>query len=641
MYLLQRLILAFSLFLAGLAPVSAQKIFFGTYDKRSEKAYQEGIKQTQARNFQKAIAHFQEAIARDSSYGAPYVQAASLFRILQQPEQTYLYYALGLPKVKEGTTYLADYMTFADLNFERGQYQQALPYYQMYLRLAGKNSRYSRHALQQLNNLEFIHQAIANPVLFNPVPMEAGINQFALQYSPVLTADQRSLLFTARRGSGPLDDEDLYLATQKDGVWQAPVSVSGNINTPLNEGAASLSGDGRVIVFTACNLPDSYGGCDLYISFKAGGTWSKPRNMGKNVNSAAWDSQPSLSADGRTLYFASNRKGGLGMEDLYVTRYQINNTWSIPENLGKTINTAGRENSPFLHASGNTFYFATDGLDGMGGLDLFMASREGKTWGTPKNMGYPLNTHRDESSIFISPDNVLGYYSSQQPPGSKVEVALVQFTVPDVWKGKTTSSFAQGNVYSSKTKEPLQAQVQVYDLDSVSLLSQQVSSDAASGEYTIVVNQAQRYALYVSAPGHVLESRYISSAAKAKPLALDFYLQPLAKGSKAVLSNLFFDTGKAVLRPESRTELDKLQQFFKANPSLKVEIAGHTDNVGSSSANLKLSQERANAVVSYLVSKGIARTVFKAQGYGDSQPAVANTTEENRQLNRRIELRVL
>lgn len=641
MQLIHRLLGVLFLLLVSLAPALAQKATDGTQNKKAEKAYQEGVKQIQARNFPKAIENFQEAIARDSSYAAPYLQAASLFRILQQGDQTYLYYSLGLPKVKESPAYLADYMTFADLSFERGEYQQALKYYQQYLRVAGKNSRYSQQAQQQLDNLAFIQEAMANPVAFNPELMDGLINQYGLHYSPVLTADQRSLLFTARRGSGPLDDEDLYLATQKEGVWQAPVSVSANINTKLNEGAASLSGDGRVIVFTTCNRPDSYGSCDLYISFREGTNWSKPRNMGKNVNSAAWDSQPSLSADGRTLYFASNRKNGLGMEDIYVTRYQANNTWSIPENLGKTINTPGRENSPFLHASGNTLYFATDGLDGMGGLDLFMVTKEGNKWGTPKNMGYPLNTHRDESSIFISPDNMLGYYSSQQPKGGKLEVALVQFRVPDVWKGKTTSSFAQGKVFSAKTKEPLAAQVQVYDLDSVSVLAQQVTSDPASGEYTIVVNQGQRYALYVTAPGHVLESRHISSASTSKPLALDFHLQPLGKGAKAVLSNLFFDTGKSVLRPESRTELDKLQQFFKANPTLKVEIAGHTDNVGQSAANQKLSEARANAVVTYLVSKGIPRNIFQAKGYGDAQPAVPNTSEENRQLNRRIELRVL
>ncbi|MBC3540281.1 OmpA family protein [Rufibacter sp. H-1] len=535
----------------------------------------------------------------------------------------------------------ADYYNYAELAFARGQYDQASTFYQKYLQYGKKNSRQAQRANQQLVNATFAQKAMANPVNFNPQPLGEKVNMFGLQYSPVLTTDQQALLFTARNGSGPLDDENLYLASRKDGQWQAPVSVSEAINTELNEGAASLSGDGRVLVFTSCNRQDSYGSCDLYISYREGNEWSKPKNMGRNVNTSSWDSQPSLSADGRTIYFASNRKGGQGGEDLWMTQQQEDGTWRIPVNLGPKVNTPGRENSPFLHASGNTLYYATDGLPGMGGLDLFKANREKNGWGTPENMGYPLNTHRDESSIFISPDNKTGYYSGQAGSGGKVEVALLQFEVPEVWKGKTISSFAQGRVFDAQTRKPLKATVQVYDLDSAGVISQQVSSDKASGEYTIVVNQKQRYALYVTAPGHVLESRHISASSTSAPLALDFYLQPLNKGAKAVLSNLFFDTGKADLRPESQTELDKLFQFLKANPKIQVEIAGHTDNVGQAAANQKLSEARAKAVVKYLVSKGAPASIFQAKGYGPSQPAAPNTSEENRQLNRRIELQIL
>ncbi|RNI22706.1 hypothetical protein EFB08_19895 [Rufibacter latericius] len=535
----------------------------------------------------------------------------------------------------------ADYFNYAELAFERGQYDQAATYYKNYLQFGKKGSRQAQHATRQLNNVQFAQEAVKTPVDFKPQPLGESVNQFKLQYSPVLTTDQQALLFTARQGSGSQDDENLYLAYRKEGQWQAPISVSEAINTELNEGAASFSGDGRVLVFTSCNRQDSYGSCDLYISYREGNEWSKPKNMGRNVNTSSWDSQPSLSADGRTIYFASDRKGGQGGEDLWMTKLQDDGNWSIPVNLGDKVNTSGRENSPFLHASGNTLYYATDGLQGMGGLDLFKVNREKNGWGVPVNMGYPLNTHRDESSIFISPDNKTGYYSGQLAGGGKVEVALLQFEVPDLWKGKTISSFAQGRVFDAQTKKPLKATVQVYDLDSAGVISQQVSSDKTSGDYTIVVNQKQRYALYVTAPGHVLESRHISATSTSAPLALDFYLQPLNKGAKAVLSNLFFDTGKADLRAESQTELDKLFQFLKANPKIQVEIAGHTDNVGQAAANQKLSEARAKAVVKYLVSKGAPASIFQAKGYGQTQPAAPNTSEENRQLNRRIELQIL
>ncbi|RNI27941.1 hypothetical protein EFA69_17795 [Rufibacter immobilis] len=619
----------------------AQKPATGSSNGKAQKAYEEGVRYTQGRNFDKALAAFSEAVQRDTAFGEAYVRAASLYRVLQKQEEAYQHYRRGLPKQPVEAGLSTDFLSYADLSFERGQYQEAATYYTHYLKFNKKGSRLFQHATRQLNNVQFAQKALQEPVPFKPQALGETVNQFGLQYSPVLTADQQALLFTARQGNGPLDHEDLYLAYRKNGQWQAPVGVSKNINTELNEGAASLSGDGRVLVFTSCNRQDSYGSCDLYISYREGNEWSAPKNMGRNVNTAAWDSQPSLSADGRTIYFASNRKGGQGGEDLWVTRQQEDGNWSIPVNLGPKVNTPGRENSPFLHASGNTLYYATDGLPGMGGLDLFKIDREKDGWGTPVNMGHPLNTHRDESSIFISADNTTGYYSGQTTAGSKVEVALLQFEVPEVWKGKTISSFAQGRVFDAVTKKPLKATVQVYDLDSASVITQQVSSDGSTGEYTIVINQKQRYALYVTAPGHVLESRHLSATSTTAPLALDFYLQPLNKGAKAVLSNLFFDTGKAVLRPESKTELDKLFQFLKANPKIRVEISGHTDNVGQAAANQKLSEARAKAVVAYLVGKGAPATLFEAKGYGHTQPAASNTSEENRQLNRRIELRIL
>jgi OmpA-OmpF porin, OOP family len=631
------------LFLAGFsAHTFAQKATGGTTNGKAQKAFEEGSKLVQARNFPKALLSFEEAIKRDSTYGEAYLQAAGLYRIMQKPEEAYQSYRRGLPLLPEQGRLANDYFNYADLAFARGQYQEAGTYYEKFLKLGRKNTKQATHAQRQVQNVAFAQKAIKEPVDFKPRSLGEVINKLGLQYSPVLTTDQQALLFTARQGSGELDDEDLYLAYRKNGEWQEPVSISKAINTDLNEGAASLSGDGRTLVFTTCNRQDSYGSCDLYISYREGDEWSTPKNMGRTVNSSAWDSQPSLSADGRTIYFASNRPGGLGGDDLWMTQLKEDGSWGSPVNLGNKINTTGRENSPFLHASGNTLYYATDGLQGMGGLDLFKVSREKGGWGTPLNLGYPLNTHRDESSIFISPDNKTGYYSGGQSAGSgKAEVALLQFEVPDIWKGKTISTFAQGKVFDAVSKKPLKATVQVYDLDSTGVISQQVSSDASTGEYTIVLNQKQRYALFVTAPGHVLESRHIAATSTTAPLALDFYLQPVNKGAKAVLSNIFFDTGKSELRSESRTELDKLFQFLKANPKIKVEIAGHTDNVGQAAANQKLSEARAKAVVAYLVSKGAPATLFQAKGYGQTQPAAPNTTETNRQLNRRIELRIL
>jgi OOP family OmpA-OmpF porin len=609
--------------------------------------YQRSLQLAKDREFEKAIVQMQDAIRRDPKFGEAYLRLAGYYTTLANKGKAYENYKKGISLLSFNPGLANDYITVADAAMDYGDYQLAEEQFNNFIKAsteaAPKFLKKVPYAEFQIKSCQFAQKAIQNPVNFEPKRMQSNINQFAMQYFPTVTADQRYFLYTAR-GDGPEADENLFIASLIKDRWSDPASVSAMINTTDNEGASTISGDGKTLVFTSCNRPDSHGDCDLYISYRKGDQWSKPKNMGPVVNSATWDSQPSLSADGRTLYFTSLRKNGVGQEDIWTSHLLENGTWSPALNLGAPINTAGKDMGPFIHASNSTLYFVSDGHIGMGGLDVYEANIENNGWGQPKNMGYPLNTYQNEGSVFITSNNSKGYYSRQltNPNSGKRSIEIYEFDVPAVWRSKETSTYAQGRVFDAVTKKPIQAEVQLYDL-AIDELTQQVSSDQVNGEYTIVLNEGSHYAMYASAEGYLLKSLSFDYTSRKdfNPLTLDIYLDPVKSGSSVVLNNLFFESGKYSLQPQSKTELKKLIAFMKRNSSIRVEISGHTDDVGSDPVNQQLSEKRAQSVATYLGANGISKERIKAIGYGKNKPAMPNNSEANRQQNRRIEFRIL
>ena len=309
--------------------------------------------------------------------------------------------------------------------------------------------------------------------------------------------------------------------------------------------------------------------------------------------------------------------------------------------------------APFIHASGTTLYYVTDGLLGMGGLDVFRSEKNPVSglWSEPRNLGYPLNTFENEASLFITSDNQRGFCSrtraSQEPPGGyklvrEKPVELFGFDVPNPVKARETSTYAEGRVFDAVTRKPLRADVKIYDLET-DALTQFVVSDAEDGDYTAVLNEGHRYAMYASADHYLLKSLSFdySDQHTFNPTALDIYLEPVRSGKTVVLNNLFFDINKYDLKPQSRTELNRLIEFMREYKDLQIEVDGHTDNVGTPEANMALSEKRAQAVLTYLSSHGVSATRLRAKGYGHSRPLAANDTEAHRRLNRRIELKIL
>ncbi|MDU0370197.1 OmpA family protein [Hymenobacter endophyticus] len=633
----------------GLLPLSAvAQAKLSSTNTKARNLWEKAQDQAKSRDFEKAIETLSQLNQKFPSLGEPYVLKGSLLKAMGENQQAFEAYRDGLTKLPVDATRSNDYFTLGELAMTFGEYQTAADSYRKYLKTAAKTQRNTPRAQRQLLNCDFAQKAIAAPIGIQPAPLPQPLNTFRFQYFPVLTADSRFMLFTGRPTAE--SGEDLFVSRQNaDGTMGEPVSISPAINTSYNEGAGAISGDGKTLVFASCDRPSSVGNCDLYISRRTGNVWSKPQNLGRNVNSPEWDSQPSLSADGRTLYFTSTRRGGKGQEDIYMTTLGTDGNWTPARNLGSPVNTSGKDMAPFVHASGSTLYYVTDGLVGMGGLDVYRCEQlAADKWSIPQNLGYPLNTYENEASIYITSDNRRGLCSRSKATvaGVKQErdrpVELFGFEVPKEVRARETSTYTQGRVYDAFTKKPIKADVQLYDLNTDELV-QYVGSDAENGEYTVVLNEGRQYAMYAAADKYLMRSLSFDYSDKRRfdPLTLDIYLEPVRSGRSIVLNNLFFDSKEFALKPKSRTELNRLVAFMKQYPDVQVEISGHTDDVGSDDDNLGLSQNRAKSVYTYLLSQGVKAQRLRYRGYGEAKSIHPNDTDEHRQQNRRIELRIL
>ncbi len=538
---------------------------------------------------------------------------------------------------------------FLGLNeMELGQYKEARHHLQKFLSMKDTRENLRESAREKISSCDFAIHAVDNPVPFEPVNLGPNINSEYDEYWPSLSADESIMVFTmllpidARNPlSGANRQEDLFYSRYEDGTWQPARNAGTPLNTYDNEGAQSISGNGRFMVFTACGRQDGYGLCDLYFSVWENGTWSVPVNMGPAINSKHSEKQPSLSADGRVVYFTSDRPGGLGKYDIWMSSRLPDGHWSSPVNLGASINTREFDQSPFIHPDNKTLYFSSTGWPGMGGFDIFMSRRSNdSTWGKPVNLGYPINTHHHEEGLIVNARADMAYFSSDRLSGKGRDIfsfALYKEAQPN------RVSYMKGRVFDSQTQRPLEADFELIDLASRKKVIQS-SSEPANGEFLVVIPVDADYALNVSRPGYLFYSENFSFDkvySQTEPFLKDIALNPIDIGERIILRNVFYKTDSFALDTKSMVELDKLVQFMQSNPSLVVEIGGHTDNTGSREHNLWLSGKRAGEVAAYLVSRGIKQERIAFRGYGMDVPVTTNETEEGRAMNRRTELKVL
>jgi len=460
------------------------------------------------------------------------------------------------------------------------------------------------------------------------------------EYFPSITADGKMMSVTrSLQGERVNWQEDLYYSTNINGTW-LPLMPIEDLNTRNNEGSQSFSADGRYMFFVGCNRRENVGDCDIYYSINNGGSWSRPIHAPYPVNTEDWASNPVLSPAGNELFFVSSRKPNFGGKDIWVCDVKILDggilQFSNARNLGKPINTAGNDFAPFIHTDNKTLYFASDGHPSLGGSDIFVSWRdENGVFSEPKNLGYPINTHRDEYGIVVSAKGNMAYISSwnHEKPSNRLDI--YQFELyPEI--SPKTMSYVVGNVFDAVTLKKLDAAVEVYDYETQQTISHSIS-DKKNGNFTTFLPDEGQFGLNVRRTGYLFYSSKITS----KNDSLLVPLQPIKKGEKIILNNIFFAFNSAELKQESEKEINEIFNFLKQNSTLKVDIVGHTDNIGSEKFNLTLSENRAAAVRNALIAKGISPERLTSKGLGFSQPIDTNTTEEGREKNRRVECVIL
>jgi OOP family OmpA-OmpF porin len=618
-----------------------------TQNKKAIALYTEADNYRVRRQFKEAENLLLDAIKRDKQFIEAYLRLGLVYKAQKLFNQALSEFEKGTALTNDPKKLKAFWFEMGECYFLMGEYQKAeLPLQQFkqneVATISNKQKIESAHHM--LINISFYKEQKLKPQNYLTEPLNEKVNQFPLQYFPVLTADGSQLIFTRRKGNEDTDDEDILICNWENNQWSVPQSISPNINSNLNEGTCTITADGRTIIFTSCVGRQGWGSCDLYESVKKGEEWSVPKNLGLKVNSPDWESQPALSADGRVLYFVSDRRGGFGRRDIWYSTKLPNGEWSKAKNVGKEVNTIYDEISPFLHANGNTLFFATNGSPGLGGYDIFKTERDSAgVWQKPVNLGMPVNNHEDQYALFVATDGLTTYYSHEETDAEGKSKSLLYKTIlPQELILAKKPLVAKGIVRDAVTGKPLKSSIELISFIKDSLISF-VNSDSVSGKYVLVLPEKEEYALIARCSGYMLKSLHLTTeqVQNLEGQTFNFYLDKIEKGRSAILNNLFFDFNSAKLKDESKPELEKVISWLKDNPTLKIEITGHTDNVGSSEYNLELSKKRAESVKIYLVNRQIPEYRLVSKGFGSSQPIAPNTTPEGQKTNRRIEFRIL
>ena len=603
-------------------------------DKKALMYFEKGKKDFLERNYDSALSNFEKYFEKDSSKIEAYFKVGQIYESMRNIKKTSEYYSKVIEKDSVSKSYLQAYTYLGTRALENHHFEEAKRLLNVSLSYTNKNSIVFQQIKKQIKTCEFGIQAIAHPLNIKPEPLIDVLNFKSKQYFPVLTADNSTIIFTARND---LEDENIYISENKNDTWLSPTSISKEINTPFNEGTCSISADGHIMVFTSCEGRDSFGSCDLFITKKEGDKWSTPENLGANINSKYWDSQPSLSSDGSKLFFSSERPLGLGRKDIWMSELDESGNWKKATNLGPIINTIYDEVSPFIHANGYSLFFSSNGKEGMGKFDIYLTTVKNEITTEAINLGYPINTSDDELSLFISADGKTAFYSVDK--NNKID--LYQFSIPAELADKIDRThYLKGFILDQKTQKPLYSSIELVDIKTGNKISKFLS-DPITGDYMAILPDDGEYILYIETPNYFFKSIKFDFTKKTEENRLDILLTKIEKQTKEVLQNIFFDSNSAILREESYIELKKLKDLLDKNKTLKIEISGHTDDVGNDQTNLELSKKRAFSVVELLIKSGINAERMVPIGYGETQAKVKNDSDTNRQLNRRIEIKFL
>lgn len=672
----------------------------GSKSKKAKKYFDKGFEALQYRDYKKAHENLLAAIEEDENYVDAYFALAQIkleradrirddWRRKQEHDRLY---ALGIKYFKTIADICPEYYDgtvlyeIADYYYTNRQYKEALPYIKQFITVKGANPIQKKRFEHLAESIESFFTVTKTPVPFEPKPVN-GVCTGDGEYLPLLSPDGEIFFFT-RQSTGRTKNDvaersiENFMFSEKLPDAYNDFSNAKPMPTPFNlgegdQGGVTISIDNKHLYVTICRFLEKgdirFGArkdCDLYVSHLVNGKWTKLKNLGENVNSKSWDSQPSLSADGKTLYFSSYRedpdaKGGL---DLWMIEKQNDDTWSKPKNLGNIINTEGNEKSPFIHSDSKTLYFASDGHPGIGGYDIFYSKmNENGEWSIPTNIGVPINTKNDDVSFFVSLDGKKGYFASNSLTNNDSGYDVYSF---DLYEGARPKKvlFLKGQLLNDDGKPVTDATIELKN--TLTNETTQAMVDSSTGEYAVAVTieseediaalessqelkdttqqveikeNKELFILKAKKPGYAYVSEVIDLKEPKfeKPAKIDFKMEPVEVGKPYRLNNINFATNSADLTKETINILNDFIEFLQENPNIKIAIHGHTDNVGNDGQNLQLSEDRAKSVHDYLLINDITKERLSYKGFGETKPVATNDTPEGRAKNRRTEFVIM
>ncbi|MBL7897435.1 MAG: PD40 domain-containing protein [Crocinitomicaceae bacterium] len=613
--------------------------------------------------------------------GVCYLYSNQKFRSLQYLEFAYRVYPEVDPNIR---FYLAQAYQLA------GEFENAIELYREHKDLIRDGDEAQRNFInKKISECRTGQELKANPVRVWIDNLGDSINTEYPEFSPVISADNRVLFYTARRPDsygGAKDEtntyyEDIYYSSREyGGEWTGSVNIEQPINTVSHDATVGLAPDGKSLL-TYKGLNSKNG--DIFITRQdENGVWAEPVSIGATINTKYHESSATLSFDEKTLYFESDQPGGFGQHDIYVAYWdEASQTWGKPENLGPTINTEFEEKGVFFHPDNKTLYFSSNGHNNIGGLDIFktVLDPETKTWSKPENIGYPINTPDDDIYFVVTGDTRYAYYSSYREDGfGEKDIYKITFLgdkknpvlagadiegsdeelFASVPKSKMVEQFdnsklfvLKGVVTDGKTKVGISANLSIINAKTNEKVTDIITN--SDGTYSVILVPGETYAVTVSGSSYTIASKTLNSTKddNNKEITMNFELFAPTTGTTFALHNIYFDFDKSDLRHVSCDELDKLAKIMKENPTIVIELAGHTDRRGSDEYNMILSKERAEIAKAYLVSKGIDASRIKTVGYGETKPEISGEAINNmgsnqekeaaHQQNRRTVVRII
>lgn len=631
----------FKLFLVASLVFLASVAAFGqetSSNRKAQASYERASDLLRRQASGEAIQALHTAIELDPAFASPHQQLGDLYRRQKAYEKAIPHYQQVLALAPELTP--LTYFGLGESLLHTGDYSGALAALETYLQTPGLAPASQMKTEKYIADCRFSIEASASGPTIPIHNAGPSINSEADEYFPSLTADQNTIIFTRKTENR----ENFYMSTRDSATqWQEAILLEGEVNSELyNEGAHCISPDGKYLFFTGCNRPDGLGSCDIYVSRREGDRWGAPHNLGAPINTRGWEAQPSLSADGRTLYFVSNRQGGQGGYDIWRSTLQDDGKWGQPRNLGPKINTAYDESSPYIHADSQTLYFASNGWPGFGDKDIFKSRMDERgAWQTPTNLGPSVNDFNEQSALTVSMNGQEAFLSTRGPEGGG-GLDIYHLQLPAALRPQPVA-YLKGRIRDADGQGPISAEVTITDVRSQRTLFHD-AADYEDGTFLAPLPFGDTYALHVKHPGYLFfsENYALDDSSKVNDAyEVDVHLTRIQAGRTETLNNIFFDVNAYELLPESRGELDNLVQFLQLNKETSIEIGGHTDNTGNEQHNQQLSENRAKAVYTYLIEAGILPNRLRYKGYGQHAPIADNDSAEGRQRNRRTDMKIV